>query len=62
MARQTLNDGSVRVTVFDPENDSIQATFQAYAPGDVGDRYGYQVVEVNTIHPTGKHLNATRGT
>src|SRR5436190_12543639 len=56
MARQTLNDGSVRVTVFDPENDSIQATFQAYAPGDVGDRYGYQVVEANTIQPTGKHL------
>ena len=41
MARQTLNDGSVRVTVFDPENDMVQATFQPYTPEDPDDYYDY---------------------
>ena len=62
MARQTLNDGSVRVTVFDPENDMVQATFQPYTPGDPGDRYGYQVIEVNSAQAIKKDLNSKRGT
>lgn len=62
MARQTLNDGSVRVTVFDLENDAIQTTFRPYAPGDSGDRFGYQVVEANIVESIKQYLNAQCGT
>ena len=48
MTRQTLNNRSVRVTVFNLENDMVQATFQSYTPGDPGNHYGYQVIEVNS--------------
>ena len=37
MARQTLNNESVRVTVFDLENDMIQAIFQLYTPENLDD-------------------------
>ena len=49
MIRQTLNDESVCVTVFNLENDLIQAIFQAYASDDVSDHYKYQVIEINII-------------
>src|SRR5438046_6896149 len=49
MARQTLNDESIHVTVFDLKNDSIQATFQSYSSSNFDDRYEYQVVEANII-------------
>src|SRR5947207_5454448 len=57
MIRQTLNDESVHVTVFDSENDSIQAIFQAYASNDVSDCYEYQVIKINTIQSIEKYLN-----
>jgi hypothetical protein len=38
LLKQTMNNGAVRVTVFDPKDDSNQITFQAYTPGDPGDR------------------------
>ena len=41
MIKQTLNNRSVHVTVFDLENDSIQTIFQAYALNDVNDHYEY---------------------
>ena len=41
MARQTLNDESVRVIMFNSENDIVQTTFQPYTPGDPGDYYDY---------------------
>ena len=41
MTRQTLNNRSVHVTVFDSENDMIQATFQPYTPEDPDDYYDY---------------------
>ena len=59
MIRQTLNDRSVHVTVFNSENDLIQAIFQAYASDDVDDCYEYQVIEINTIQSIEKHLNMT---
>ena len=62
MTRQTLNDESVCVTVFDSENDLIQATFQAYTLSDIDDCYEYQVIEANTIQPIRKHLNVTHDT
>ena len=62
MIRQTLNDESVCVTVFDSENDSIQTIFQAYASDDVDDHYEYQVIEINIIQSIEKHLNATHST
>ena len=62
MIRQTLNDRSVHVTVFDSENDLIQAIFQAYALNDVDDCYEYQVIEINTIQSIRKHLNMTHDT
>ena len=57
MIRQTLNDESVYITVFDSENDLIQAIFQAYALNDVDDYYEYQMIEINIIQSTEKHLN-----
>ena len=57
MIKQTLNDESVHVIVFDSENDSIQTIFQAYALSDVDDHYEYQVIEINTIQSIRKHLN-----
>ena len=59
MIRQILNDRLVYVTVFDSENDLIQAIFQAYASDDVSDHYEYQVIEINTIQSIRKHLNVT---
>ena len=57
MIRQTLNDESVCVTVFNLENDLIQTIFQAYVLNDVDDYYEYQVIEINTIQSIEKHLN-----
>ena len=57
MTRQTLNDESVHVIIFDPENDSIQATFQSYSSDDFSDRYEYQVIKINTIQSVKKNLN-----
>ena len=57
MTKQMLNDELVHVTVFNSENDLIQATFQAYASDDVDDCYEYQVIEINTIQSVEKHLN-----
>ena len=59
MIRQTLNDESVHVIIFNSENDLIQTIFQAYALNDVDDHYEYQVIEINTIQSTEKHLNTT---
>ena len=44
MLRQTMNDGSVQLTIFDSEDDSCQTTFQVYKPGDAGDKRGYEMV------------------
>ena len=55
--RQTLNDRSVHVIIFDSENDLIQTIFQAYASNDVSDCYEYQVIEINIIQSIEKHLN-----
>ena len=60
--RQTLNDESICVTVFDSENDSIQTIFQAYASDDVNNYYEYQVIEINTIQSIRKYLNTTHDT
>ena len=57
--RQTLNDKLIHVTVFDSENDLIQTIFQAYVLNDVDDYYKYQVIKINTIQSTEKHLNMT---
>ena len=57
ITRQTLNDESVQVTVFDSENDLIQAIFQIYASEDVSDQYEFQVIEINTIQSVRKYLN-----
>ena len=62
MARQMLNDGFICVTVFNSENDSMQATFQVYAPGKAGDCYEYQVVEANMIQLIEKNLKVECGT
>ena len=57
MIRQTLNDESVHVIIFNSENDSIQAIFQAYVLSDVDDHYEYQMIKINTIQSIEKHLN-----
>ena len=57
MTRQTLNDELICVTVFNSENNLIQAIFQAYALNDINDYYEYQVIEINTIQSIKKHLN-----
>ena len=57
MARQTLNDKSVRVIIFDLENDMVQAIFQSYMSEDPGDHYDYQVIEVNSAQVIKKDLN-----
>ena len=36
IAQQTLNDKSVCVTIFDLNDDAIQAIFQSYMPDDHG--------------------------
>ena len=59
MIRQTLNDESIHVIVFDSENNSIQTIFQAYASDDVDDYYEYQMIEINIIQSIRKHLNTT---
>ncbi len=62
MARQMLNNESVHVTVFDPENDVIQIIFQLYALDDVSDCYEYQVIKVNIVQPIKNYLNMSGGT
>ena len=62
MIRQTLNDRSVHVTVFNSENDLIQAIFQAYASDDISNHYEFQVIEINIIQSVKKHLNMTCNT
>ena len=57
MIRQTLNDRSVCVIIFNLENDLIQAIFQAYVLNDVSDHYEYQMIEINIIQSIEKHLN-----
>ena len=59
MIKQTLNNKLICVIVFDLENDLIQTIFQTYASDDVDDCYEYQVIEINTIQLTEKHLNMT---
>ena len=59
MIRQTLNDESVHVTVFNSENDLVQAIFQTYVSDNIDDHYEYQVIEINTIQSIRKHLNTT---
>ena len=62
MIRQTLNNKSVYVIVFNSENDSIQAIFQTYASSNISDCYEFQVIEINTIQSVRKHLNTTHST
>ena len=62
MIRQTLNDRSVHVIIFNSENDLIQAIFQAYVSDDVNDHYEYQVIEINIIQSIEKHLNMMHST
>ena len=62
MIRQTLNDESVCVIIFNSENDLIQAIFQTYASNNINDCYEYQVIEINTIQSIKKHLNITYST
>ena len=57
MIRQTLNDKSVRVIIFNLENNMVQATFQPYTPGNPGDCYDYQVIKVNNAQIIKKNLN-----
>ena len=57
MIRQTLNDRSVHVIVFDSKNDLIQTIFQAYALNDINNHYEYQVIEINIIQSIRKYLN-----
>jgi len=52
-----LNDGSVCVIIFDPENDNTQATFQPYTPGDNGDRKGSEMVQANEVLTSLQPLN-----
>ena len=54
-----MNDKSVCVTVFNSKNNSIQAIFQAYALNDIDDCYEYQIIKINIIQSTEKHLNTT---
>ena len=41
MIRQTLNNELVCVTVFNSENDSVQAIFQAYISDNINNYYEY---------------------
>ena len=52
-----MNDRLIYVTVFDSENDSIQAIFQAYALNNVDNHYKYQMMKINIIQSIEKHLN-----
>ena len=62
MVRQILNNESVHVTMFNPENDMVQVTFQLYMSGDPGDHYDYQVIEVNSTQAIKKDLNLKHNT
>ena len=62
MIRQTLNDELIHVTVFNSENDSIQAIFQVYVLNDVSDHYEYQIIKINIIQSIRKHLNMIHDT
>ena len=62
MIRQTLNDRSVYVIIFNSENDLIQAIFQTYVSDDISDHYEYQVIEINIIQSIRKHLNMIHNT
>ena len=56
MARQILNDGSVRVIIFDLDDDMTQATFQSYMPGDHGDQRRCEIIECHAVQFI-SHLN-----
>ena len=62
MIRQTLNNRSVYVIIFNSENDSIQTIFQAYVSDNINDHYEYQVIEINIIQSIRKHLNTIYNT
>ena len=62
MARQILNDRSVHITVFNLENDMIQAIFQSYMLKDPDNHYDYQVIEVNSAQAIKKNLNLKHNT
>ena len=62
MIRQILNDELIHITVFDSKNDLIQTIFQVYVLNDVNNCYEYQVIKINTIQSTEKHLNITHNT
>ena len=57
MIRQTLNDKSVYIIIFNSENNLIQVIFQTYVSDDINNYYEYQVIEINTIQSIRKHLN-----
>ena len=59
MIRQTLNNESVCIIIFDSENDLIQTIFQVYTLNNVDDCYEYQMIKINTIQSIEKHLNTT---
>ena len=59
MIRQTLNNESVHVIIFNSENDLIQTIFQVYTLNNVDDCYEYQMIKINTIQSIEKHLNTT---
>ena len=56
MARQTLNDRSVRVTIFNLNDDMTQATFQPYAPDDCDDWRECKIIEYHAVQFI-SHLN-----
>ena len=62
MTRQTLNDESVHVIIFNLKNDLIQTIFQIYASDNINDCYEYQMMKINTIQSIKKHLNMTHDT
>ena len=62
MIRQTLNDKSVYIIIFNSENNLIQVIFQTYVSDDINNYYEYQVIEINTIQSIRKHLNMTHDT
>ena len=49
MTRQTLNNESVQITVFDSENNLIQTIFQTYISDDINNCYKFQVIKINII-------------
>ena len=62
MIKQTLNDKSVHVIVFNLKNNLIQTIFQIYVSDDVDDYYKYQIIKINIIQSIRKHLNVIHNT